>query len=170
MPNSLWRGFGKLQTFFSGRDYSYGVIPLSLDKKGYTVFMIRHGEGHWGIPKGHPEFGEKPLQTAQRELKEETGLETEKIFKEPQFYEKYSFTSRKRRIFKIVTYFLGEIKDKRTKLQASEIGDGKWLDLEEAIDVATFQPTKQVLKDVQKYLEKNILPGRDTPRSIHQYA
>jgi bis(5'-nucleosidyl)-tetraphosphatase len=153
MPTSLWRGFGKFQSFFSGRDYSYGVIPLSLDKKGYTVFMIQHGKGHWGLPKGHPEFRETPIQTAQRELKEETGLETEKIFKEPAFYEKYSFQSGKRRITKVVTYFLGEIKDKRTKLQASEIGDGKWLDLDEAMDLATFAPTKQVLKDVSAYLE-----------------
>jgi 8-oxo-dGTP diphosphatase len=34
----------------------------------------KHGEGTWGTPGGHVEFGEDPVASARRELLEETGL------------------------------------------------------------------------------------------------
>ena len=37
--------------------------------------LSRHGQGLWGIPGGHVEFGEDPSCTAQRETKEETGID-----------------------------------------------------------------------------------------------
>jgi 8-oxo-dGTP diphosphatase len=57
-----------------------------LIKTGVSVFVIRRGKillgkrrnvvgnGTWGLPSGHQEPGETMLQTAARELKEETGL------------------------------------------------------------------------------------------------
>lgn len=38
-------------------------------------------KGNWDIPKGHMETGEYPLETAIRELQEETGLEYNPDFK-----------------------------------------------------------------------------------------
>ena len=55
-------------------------------KIGVNVFVIRdgklllgkrknaHGQGMWGLPGGHLEYGEKLHETAFRELREETGL------------------------------------------------------------------------------------------------
>lgn len=36
-------------------------------------------DGNWDIPKGHVEDGEQPFDTAVRELREETGLEYDKL-------------------------------------------------------------------------------------------
>lgn len=42
-----------------------------------------HGHGSWAFPGGHLEFGETLIECAQRELKEETGLEASKICRGP---------------------------------------------------------------------------------------
>lgn len=39
------------------------------------VLLIRDPYGNWGLPKGHVEEGEEPVEAALREVREETGLE-----------------------------------------------------------------------------------------------
>ncbi|KAK0539093.1 hypothetical protein OC835_001228 [Tilletia horrida] len=57
------------------KEHSYGVIPVALSSPP-TVLLIQQKSDskHWGIPKGHADAGETPLQAAIRELEEETGL------------------------------------------------------------------------------------------------
>ena len=50
---------------------SCGCIIIE-DKK---VLLIKQTNGVWGFPKGHVEENETELQTAEREVKEETGLD-----------------------------------------------------------------------------------------------
>lgn len=38
-----------------------------------------HGEGSWSVPGGHLEYGETPVNTAIREVKEETGLRIKNV-------------------------------------------------------------------------------------------
>lgn len=53
-----------------------GVLPL--DKEGYTWLVGQYrftlSEYSWEIPEGGGDAGEQPLESAQRELREETGL------------------------------------------------------------------------------------------------
>lgn len=52
------------------------------NNKGEVLLGLRqgsHGEGEWSFPGGHLEFGEKIFETAEREVKEETGLEVDKF-------------------------------------------------------------------------------------------
>jgi 8-oxo-dGTP diphosphatase len=37
------------------------------------------GNGFWGLPGGHLEYGETPLEGAKRELEEETGLKADNL-------------------------------------------------------------------------------------------
>lgn len=65
------------------REYSYGVVPLKLVEKAVFILLIFHKGGkHWGFPKGHKDHQETDLETAKRELKEETGLEIETLLSE----------------------------------------------------------------------------------------
>ncbi|WP_456411940.1 NUDIX hydrolase [Oceanithermus sp.] len=43
------------------------------------VLLIRDRNGYWVFPKGHVEPGEAPLQTALREVAEETGVRAEAL-------------------------------------------------------------------------------------------
>jgi|SRR3989338_4223844 len=61
-----------------------GVLIL----QGGKVLLVKHGEaashltGAYGLPAGRPEEGESDEETALRELKEETGLQSAKEFLE----------------------------------------------------------------------------------------
>ncbi|MBA3757537.1 NUDIX domain-containing protein [Candidatus Saccharibacteria bacterium] len=43
------------------------------------ILLIQDSKGRWTIPKGHIEEGENARQTAEREIREETGLQKMKV-------------------------------------------------------------------------------------------
>ena len=48
-----------------------GCIILNEGK----LLLVKHNVGHWGFPKGHMEKDEIEIQTAIREVKEETNVD-----------------------------------------------------------------------------------------------
>jgi predicted NUDIX family NTP pyrophosphohydrolase len=68
--------------------YSNGILLFRFRDKKLEIMLVHPGGpfwakkdcGVWSIPKGLPEKDEKPLDTAKREFKEETGFEAEGEF------------------------------------------------------------------------------------------
>lgn len=59
-----------------------GIGVMLQNEKGEVLLGLRHGShgaGEWSFPGGHLEWGETVFETAKREVKEETGLEIEKM-------------------------------------------------------------------------------------------
>jgi 8-oxo-dGTP pyrophosphatase MutT (NUDIX family) len=54
--------------------WSNGVVLARITDDGWMTLMLR-AYHHWDFPKGIQEAGEEPLQTALRELGEETGID-----------------------------------------------------------------------------------------------
>jgi 8-oxo-dGTP pyrophosphatase MutT (NUDIX family) len=102
------------------------------------VAAIRPGgkpEGVWALPKGNLDTGERPEETALREVREETGVEGRLVEKLGDV--KYTYTRRGGvRVFKIVSFYLlragrgrlGEI-DEAMRV---EVAEARWLPLDEA--------------------------------------
>ena len=44
------------------------------------ILLIQDAKNRWTIPKGHVEEGEEPKDTAEREIREETGLQEMKVY------------------------------------------------------------------------------------------
>jgi len=96
-----------------------------------------HGkpEGTWALPKGNIDPGERPEETALREVLEETGVAGRLVEKLGDV--KYTYTRRGGvRVFKIVSFYL--LRAGRGRLGAIEermrveVAEARWLPLDEA--------------------------------------
>jgi 8-oxo-dGTP pyrophosphatase MutT (NUDIX family) len=92
-------------------------------------------EGTWALPKGNLDPGETPVETALREVREETGVEGRLVEKLGDV--KYTYTRRGGpRVFKIVSFYL--LRAGRGRLGAIdeamriEVAEARWLPLDEA--------------------------------------
>jgi 8-oxo-dGTP pyrophosphatase MutT (NUDIX family) len=136
-------------------DKAYGIIPFYRDNKGYYYLLIRHNAGHWAFPKGHQNSGETALQTACRELEEETGLRDFEIYRGKSFIERYCYLLEGDLVEKTVEYFIVEVsKDSIINIQKEEIQDFKWADFNEAIELITFKECRELFVDVNQYLSR----------------
>jgi bis(5'-nucleosidyl)-tetraphosphatase len=134
------------------REESFGIVPLRRLDDHWEVFLIqlKHGR-YWGFPKGHPEAGETPKETALREMKEETNLDLVRYLQESPLNEQYYFTIESRRIFKRVQYFVAEVSG-HVILQQKEVHKGIWVPFHQAIEKITHPEGKFILLEVEKIL------------------
>jgi len=120
------------------REFSAGGVLVKVVRGRPMLAAIRpRGKqaGLWALPKGKIDPGERPEQTAVREVREETGVEGTLVEKLGDV--KYTYTRRGgERVFKIVSFYLlragrgriGQIEE----AMRSEVEEARWLPLDEA--------------------------------------
>jgi len=126
---------------------AFGVIPLQNILGEWSALLIQHLEGHWSFPKGRPESGEEPLESAYRELQEETGLRVEHLLSSEPFMEFYNFEWQGNRVEKTVYYYLA-IVEGVLLLQEEEVQAAKWVSLKEIQKHLTFSEIKKMVKKI----------------------
>ena len=86
------------------------------------ILLIKHiNSGHWSFPKGHVEGDETEIETAKREIMEETGID---VNLDPTFREIVTYSPRKD-TQKIVVYFIAKAKNTDFVPQEEEIAEIK---------------------------------------------
>lgn len=135
------------------KDFSYGVVPVYQTETGYEFLLIQHVAGHWSFPKGHPETDETPLQAAQREFEEETGILSYQLEPEISFTEQYYPEKDGQVLDKTVTYYLAWVSDKKVTPQEAEVQAYAWLEYGQALERITFGGAKKILKQVKAKLQ-----------------
>jgi len=111
------------------------------------------------LPKGLVDPGEKPAQTAIREVHEETGLTASLIVKLGDT--KYTYVRSwgdKERVFKIVSFYLlryesGRIDDIPPEMRI-EVKRAFWIPLEEASRRLAYRGEKDMLRRAEAYLRE----------------
>ena len=116
---------------------------------GDKILVIQQVKGHWGFPKGHVEEGETEVQTAIREIKEETNLDVE-IDETHRYVEHYS---PEEGIEKDVVFFIAKKIGGEVKVQEEEVKDTEWLLPNDAMERLTFDTSRNILSKVMKDLE-----------------
>ena len=106
------------------------------------VLLVQHNAGHWDFPKCHMEENETEVQTAIREVKEETNLDVQVCENKRYVIEYYP----KEDIFKQVVFFVATCKVTEVKKQEEEIKNIEWLSFEDAINRISYDNSKELLK------------------------
>lgn len=116
------------------------VYRKSRDRIELLLIQNRYG-GHWSFPKGHVEGEETEVQTALREVKEETGLD---IQLEDGFRQVVEYFP-KPNVKKQVVYFLGQAQSLEIKRQKEEISRITWTDIHKAYHMVTFKNDRDLI-------------------------
>ena len=126
-----------------------GVVWRRTGNKLEIVLARPAGKDAWVLPKGTPNPGEKIIETAARETREETGLEVaagKEVGKVS-----YVFSWRDGpgqplvRIFKSVHYFLMEPRGGRLDDHDHEMDEVRWVDIEEAEHRASYKSDREII-------------------------
>ena len=131
---------------------SCGAIVYRRFHGNIEILLIKHvNSGHWSFPKGHVEGNETELETAKREIKEETGLD---VILDQTFRETVSY-SPKRDTQKVVVYFLGFALNHEFVPQEEEIADIRWVDIVHATHLLTYENDKTIVTKARAAIRQN---------------
>ena len=122
------------------------------------------------LPKGAIDAGEKPEQTALREVREETGLETDLVGKLADI--KYVYVRNwgdHARVFKIVSFYLllyrsGKLGNIAPEMEI-EVQRAFWLPLDEATKSLSYKGEREVVERALQYVNEHPELGTHAPDS-----
>ncbi len=109
-----------------------------------VVACRREAQNLWCLPKGTPERGESMIETALREVREETGLKVtsndEKLDTIEYWFSCDGVRVHKQVHFWLMTAFGGALSD-----HDHEFDDVQWLGIDEALNALTYSNEQKVL-------------------------
>jgi 8-oxo-dGTP pyrophosphatase MutT (NUDIX family) len=137
------------------REFSAGGVVV---RERHVVVIVptrRAADGSrvLALPKGHVDPGETPIEAAEREVREETGIVAEPVIELGE--SRYWYRRDGRTIGKRVTFFLfvfagGDIAD-----HDDEVEEVRWIDLEEAETALTHAAEREMITLALAYLDKD---------------
>ena len=127
------------------REFSAGGVVVRRMRGRWWAAVVRprrerHRPQVWALPKGLIDQGERGLETAIREVYEETGLHTRGDRKLGDV--RYVYTWEGERVFKVVSFFLlravgGRLGNLPPGMEI-EVAEARWVPLDEAAAVLSY--------------------------------
>jgi len=134
---------------------SAGLIIYRRDKNSIKFLLLYRGRGVWDMPRGRMEAEERSVQTAFREVYEETGLKRADLQIDRDFrrvYEKFPYFRDQESIFKIVIFYLAKTEKTQVRLSHEHDGYG-WFSLREAQrHLGRYQKRKKLLQRAWEHI------------------
>ena len=122
-----------------------GIVWRAADD-GAEVLVVsaKHERSHWIFPKGDVEAGESPAEAAEREVREEAGVDSRVVA--PAGDLEFAHEGRHLR----VTYFLLEL-NKRVGVGVGRVVT--WRTIDDALEALTFEGTRRLLRSFRRKIE-----------------
>jgi len=137
------------------REFSAGGIVYRKEPEGILWLVIKPtGDNRWRFPKGKIEGKESSGEAAQREVREEAGIEVTALQKVDN--EKYFFVLNGQKIFKTVTFYLMEYLQEARESYTWETEMIDWLPFEEARQRIAFDQERELLDKAQRQMENSL--------------
>lgn len=127
------------------------IIIYKENENSHKILLVRNNKGkNYSFPKGHIEQGESEKETAIREIKEETGLDVIILdsFREVSDYTPFA------NIKKRVVFFMAQTFSDQVKIQEEELDSYKWVDLNVADRICTYENDLRVISNAKANLDK----------------
>lgn len=137
-----------------------GIVYRRNAENGIEILLIQDAKNRWTIPKGHIEEGESAKETAEREIREETGLQEMKV---QNWLGKINFRYRRQQSLVLMTteIFLVQGIGKTDQLKPEEWMNGiKWFPATEALDKIEYEDIGKIILLALKKIRSQSGHGR----------
>lgn len=135
------------------KEKSCGAIIYKIENNEMFFLVTKHIKGHYGFAKGHIEGNETEIQTALREIKEETNLD---VIIDDNFRELNTYCPATG-IIKDVIFFIAKPISSEIIPQPGEVEKIEWLKFDDAYKIVTYENDRHILKNAKEYLEKTTI-------------
>lgn len=119
------------------------------------MLQASYGDFHWSPPKGHLDGDETELEAAFRETEEEAGFSKEqlKVYDECKSELNYEVRGKPKK----VVYWLSELIDPSAEVKLSKEHQAlKWLNFQQAWDIAKYDDMRSALTVAEEFIQKNM--------------
>lgn len=128
---------------------SCGAIVWRKYHGNTEILIVKNlGSENWSFPKGHVEEGETEIDTALREVLEETSIQ---IIIDPTFRSTVVYYPRKN-IEKTVVYFTARAKNTNIIPQKGEISEAKWVEIGRVCNVLSYENDRMLMAKAKNHI------------------
>lgn len=133
-------------------EYASGAVVYQVKNQKVQYLLLQSAtDDFWGLPKGHVEPNENLIETAVREILEETDLNTEI---DSDFHQRVEYNM-KNGHHKVVDFFVSKVpSDVVVTKQDEEIDSFGWFDYPTAREKLTYDNLRRLLDEANQYIIK----------------